>query len=90
MIVQILQKDKLITQKFISHSGQLTYDYILPGKYRIKCIFDRNGNKKWDTGNYLKKLEPEKVKFWWKEEDVRSGFDVEVQISCKDSILQKY
>jgi hypothetical protein len=84
MIVQILQKEKLILQKFISHSGQLTFDYIIPGKYKIKCIFDRNGNKIWDTGNYLKKLEPEKVKYWWKEEDVRSGFDVEVQISCKD------
>ncbi len=84
MIVQILQKDKLIAQKFISHSGQLTYDYIIPGKYKIKYIFDKNGNKKWDTGIYLKKLEPEKVKFWWKEEDVRSGFDVEIQISCKD------
>jgi hypothetical protein len=84
MIVQILQKDKVLMQKSLSHSGQLIFDYLIPGKYKIKYIFDRNGNNKWDTGNYLKKLQPEKIKFWWKEEGVRSGFDVEVQISCKD------
>jgi len=84
MIVQIFQKDKLLMQKSISHSGQLSFDYLNPGKYKIKYIFDRNGNNKWDTGNYLKKIQPEKVKYWWKEEDVRSGFDVEVQFSCKE------
>ena len=83
MIVQILQKDKLLGQKYISKSGQLNFDYMFPGRYKIKYIYDRNGNKKWDTGNYLKKLQPEKVNFWWKDEDVRSGFDVEVQINCK-------
>jgi hypothetical protein len=84
MIVQILEKDRLLTQKYISHNGTLTFDYLLPGRYIIKYIFDRNGNKKWDTGNYLKKIQPEKVKFWWREEDLRSGFDVELQISCKE------
>jgi uncharacterized protein (DUF2141 family) len=84
MIVQVFQKDKLIAQKNISHNGKLTFEYMLPGKYKIKYIFDRNGNNKWDTGNYLKKLQPERVKFWWKEEEVRSGFDVEIQISGKE------
>jgi uncharacterized protein (DUF2141 family) len=84
IVVQIMQKDKPIAQKHINHKGQLVFDYLIPGKYKIKYIFDRNGNNKWDTGNYLKKLQPEKVKFWWREEDLRSGFDVELQINCKD------
>jgi hypothetical protein len=84
MIVQIIQKDKVLMQKNIAHNGQLTFEYLMPGKYKIKYIYDSNSNNKWDTGNYLKKLQPEKVRYWWREEDVRSGFDVEVQINCKD------
>ena len=29
-----------------------------------RIIFDSNGNQKWDTGNYLKKIKPEKVSYY--------------------------
>ena len=29
-----------------------------------RVIFDSNGNQKWDTGNFLKKIQPEKVSYY--------------------------
>lgn len=41
------------------------------GKYSIRVIFDANGNKKYDTGNYLKKIQPERVAHFEMDEDIR-------------------
>ena len=32
-----------------------------PGDYELRILYDENNNGKWDTGNYSKKLQPEKV-----------------------------
>ena len=29
-----------------------------------RVIFDLNGNGKWDTGNLLKKIQPEKISYY--------------------------
>lgn len=33
----------------------------LPGTYTLKMFYDKNNNDYWDTGNYLKHIQPEKV-----------------------------
>lgn len=48
--------------------------------YKIKLIYDRNRNGKWDTGNYLKKIQPEEVEFYQEKITVRSNWDVEVTV----------
>lgn len=44
------------------------------GKYSIRVIFDANGNKKYDSGNYLKKIQPERVTHFEMDEEVRSDW----------------
>ena len=34
---------------------------MIPGEYKIRILFDDNKNGKWDSGDYSKKLQPEKV-----------------------------
>jgi len=49
------------------HTGdknEFEFNNLKPGKYIFRIIFDTNGNGKWDTGNYLKKLQPEKVTYF--------------------------
>ena len=43
----------------------------------IKANYDRNSNKIWDTGNFAKKLQPEKVLYYNKKISVRSNWDIE-------------
>lgn len=55
----------------------LRFDYLNPGDYRLKLIYDRNGNEKWDTGNYLKNIQPERVIYHPETFNVRSNWEYE-------------
>jgi len=77
-IVQLMdEKENILEQKIIVKDGKIKYDYLNPGKYRIKAIFDRNRNGKWDTGKYSKKLQPEKVRYFEKLIEVRANWDID-------------
>ncbi len=54
-------KGEIKYQKEITQDGDLLFDFILPGEYRVMAIYDVNSNKVWDTGDYLKHLYPERV-----------------------------
>ena len=48
---------------------------ITPGNYRFKLVFDVNVNGKWDAGNYLKKIQPEKIVNYPELVNVRANWD---------------
>ena len=49
-----------------------------PGNYKMKLIYDSNRNGKWDTGNYRKKQQPEKVKYYPEPLTIRANWDMEL------------
>ena len=52
------------------------FELLNSGKYIVRLIEDVNENREWDTGNYLKKIQPEKVIYFWKEIDLRANWDM--------------
>jgi hypothetical protein len=77
-IVQLVNdKDELIREKDITSSDKISFEFLNPGTYRIKIIYDNNNNKKWDTGNYLKKVQPERVVYYKDNITVRANWDLE-------------
>jgi hypothetical protein len=78
MILQLLtEKGDVVQQKIINKDQEIVFDFLHPGKYMFKAIYDKNKNKIWDTGNFGKKLQPEKVVFNTKIIPVRSNFYME-------------
>jgi hypothetical protein len=66
ILVQLLSKDQKVLHQIINKSkGQ--FDDLTAGEYSIRVIIDTNGNREWDPGNYLQKIEPEKI-FYVKNE----------------------
>jgi uncharacterized protein (DUF2141 family) len=65
LIVQ-LTSEKGVTYReiYASEPIDLNFSTLEPGNYLIRIIFDANENGKWDTGNYLKKIQPEKVIYY--------------------------
>ncbi len=63
IIVQLLDKDKLVIEKCTSLDGPIIFDYLQPKSYVIKLIFDENGDRIWTTGDLLKKKQPKKYYF---------------------------
>ncbi len=69
-------KFKVIASEYLEEIKDVYFDYLTPNKYYLRIIYDSNANKQWDTGNYLKKLQPEKIVYYPKEVEVRSNWDV--------------
>jgi hypothetical protein len=51
-----------------------------PGDYEVKILFDLNNNGKWDTGDYWKKIQPEKVVARKKPISIRANWDNEILV----------
>lgn len=65
LIVELAQKNgDLVYRKFTSSSATIEFPLLPPKDYQIRVIIDTNNNKKWDTGNYLKKVQPEKIIYY--------------------------
>jgi len=77
-LIQLLsEKDILLAEKKIKTNGIVRFEYLNPGKFKIKAVFDRNHNGRWDTGNFRKKIQPEEVMFLPKIIEIRANWDVE-------------
>ena len=93
-ILQLLDSNSNIIREFnnVNSSSTFIFDYITPGKYTFRLIEDLNLNDIWDTGNYLKQIQPEPVYYFLNDLDVRANWDLNETFnlnllnSLKDSI----
>ncbi|HKI89549.1 MAG TPA: Ig-like domain-containing protein [Draconibacterium sp.] len=86
VIVQLLKNsddEDVISQKIITEDGSVTFDFLPPAKYRLKLIYDRNGNGKWDTGSYQDKYQAERVSYINEVLKVRSNWDSVLPLDLK-------
>jgi hypothetical protein len=85
------EEEEVIQEKYPedSEKGTIEFNYLDPGEYMLKLIYDRNGNKEWDTGEYLKHLQPEKVIYYPEKIDVRSNWEYEIEWNVEQSRLLK-
>lgn len=78
LILQLLNaNEEILRQDFFSGDTNLVYKYLKPEKHRLKVIYDTNNNGKWDTGNYLKNQQAEKITYFEKELELRANWDIE-------------
>jgi len=64
LIDLINDSGKVIVQKYSEKNEEYIYKNLSPSRYKIRIIYDTNSNKKWDTGNYLLKQQPEEVYYF--------------------------
>jgi hypothetical protein len=80
VIFQLLNEaGSVIRQTYLNKSSAVYYEYLVPGVYRFRIIEDKNGNEKWDTGNYLNHRQPEKIIYYSQKINVRANWDVEME-----------
>jgi len=76
-LVQLLNSGGgIYKQDTINGSNSIFYDGLPPALYGIRVIKDANTNGKWDIGNYIKNIEPEKVFYYPDKLNIRSNWDV--------------
>ncbi len=72
------EKKEIIKTNFTSSDSTFTTNQLIPGKYSLKIVYDENNNKKWDTGKYIKNIQPERITIYSKEIDLKEGEETEV------------
>jgi hypothetical protein len=77
-IIQLLDKsEKLLGERYMTKDGKTAFPLLETGTYRVRVIYDKNGDGKWTTGDFSKHRQPEPVSYYPKELELRSGFEVE-------------
>jgi len=84
LIVQLVTKRGTVKYEK-SGTGIYVFDFlnVNPSTYNLRVIFDDNNNKKYDTGNYLKKQQPERVAYHPEAIEIRANWDVDEQFTLK-------
>tara|TARA_B100000035_G_C21029778_1_gene567811 strand:- start:1747 stop:3369 length:1623 start_codon:yes stop_codon:yes gene_type:complete len=90
-ILQLLNSNNEIIKEYKNaySNSSYTFNYVRPGKYTFRLIEDLNSNDMWDTGNYIKRKQPEPVYYFPSEIDVRANWDLNetFNLNADDSIF---
>ena len=77
-ILQLFKGKKLVQERFLKDAEKINFKYLLPGDYSFKLIIDANNNNKWNSGNYLGGIQPEKVIYYEKEIKIKANWDNDI------------
>jgi len=77
-IVQLTnEKGVVLSEQIASRGETITFDLLLPSKYKLQAVVDINNNGKWNTGSYPLKRQAEKIKFYNNVLDLRPNWEME-------------
>jgi len=77
-IVQLLDKsEKLVREKYMEEDGPVEFTLLDKGTYRVRVIYDLNGDRRWTTGDFTLHRQPEPVSYYPTEIDIKANWEVE-------------
>ena len=81
---ELITEDGKLIRKIPQNAADFyTLDYLIPQKYQIRFVKDRNGNGRWDTGNYLEKRQPEEVIYLEEALNLRANWELNETITIE-------
>lgn len=66
-VFQVVNKDDKLVRTVQAVKSGTKVEYLEPGDYYVRLFLDRNGNGKWDVGNFFEKRQPEEVYYYSKK-----------------------
>jgi len=85
LIVQLVDnKGVVIYERYAKDSPVVDFTNLDPKQYSLRAIFDTNENGKYDTGNYLLGIQPERVSYSPAIDAIRASFDFVIDFTLLD------
>jgi hypothetical protein len=79
VVVQLLNETgKVLKEHAITTKEEVVFEYLMPAKYKLRALLDADGNGKWSTGNYHRRVQPETVVDYKDVLEIRAGWDVDL------------
>jgi hypothetical protein len=81
-VLELIQQKELVETMLVSGETEYsrTFASINPGEYQLRVTEDRNGNGRWDPGNYDEGQQPERITVL-RLETLRANWDLETTVS---------
>jgi hypothetical protein len=76
----VLREDHLLLEE----TAEVFYPLLEKGEYKVKVIFDLDGNGKWTTGDFESKRQPEPVSYYPAVIEVKVQWDLEQEWDLTD------
>jgi hypothetical protein len=78
VIIQLLgDKEKVIKEDFVKSPGEVKFELLDKGRYRMRAIYDIDSSRTWTTGDFGLMRNPEPVAYYPGELDVKINWDLE-------------
>jgi hypothetical protein len=85
LIVQLVDNDgKVLYERYTADSPVVDFADLAPKQYALRVVYDTNSNGKYDTGNYLLGIQPERVSYSSEIDETRSNFDQIIEFILLD------
>lgn len=76
-VIQLLgNTENLLATEKIAKDGKIEFPLLEKGFYRIRAIYDLNGDGEWTTGDFMNNRQPEPVSYYPSEVEIKPGWDV--------------
>lgn len=74
--LQLLDEKYQVLAQLHNPRGSYRFDYLAPGKYRLRVLIDQDGDGRWRGGDPDLRLAPEPIYLDPKVFDIRAGFEI--------------
>ncbi|MCB0437606.1 MAG: Ig-like domain-containing protein [Mangrovimonas sp.] len=76
VIVQLTtEKGDVKYEQYVTSDKPVDFFNLSAGQFNVRVVFDANKNGIYDSGNFLKGIQPERVSYFSEVIEVRTGFD---------------
>lgn len=76
-VVQLLDNSDKVVREVKATNNNADFYYLQPKEYYLRLYIDRNGDGKWNTGNYEKGIQPEEVFYFPKPLLIKALWEIE-------------
>ena len=86
---QLLDGSEKVVKESLLQEGELIFENLKPGKYYLRYVEDLNENGKWDAGNYVGKIYPERTYYFHSFFEIRKFSEIEHTWNIKEVAVEK-
>jgi len=85
LIVELVDAKGMVVESSLSlEVSPVDFNEVTPGIYFLRVVFDSNQNGVYDSGDYLNKVQPERVSYASEPVEVRAGWDTIEEFILED------
>ena len=84
IIIELINDNgKVVAKKYSIKKEEYQFINLQPSRFMIRIIYDSNKNKKWDSGNFLLKKQPEEVYYFKTIINAKANWEVTETLTLK-------